>query len=103
MVKYIYLIQSLEDGYYKIGVSKNPSKRVEQLQTGNSSKLKLIESYKSEHANIVEKTLQRRYGCSRKEGEWFDLSVNNEVSFVEECENIEKNIIFLKKSANVFI
>ena len=41
-MKHIYLIQSQEDGYYKIGVSKHPKKRVKQLQTGNSSELKLL-------------------------------------------------------------
>lgn len=103
MIKQIYLIQSLENGYYKIGISKNPQKRIEQLQTGNSSKLKLIDTYQSEHANIVEKALQRRYSYLRKEGEWFDLSLKEEVTFTKDCIDIEKNIVFLKKSNNVFI
>lgn len=103
MIKHIYLIQSLENGYFKIGISKNPSKRIEQLQTGNPSKLKLIETYKSAHANIVEKAIQRRYEHLRKEGEWFCLSIKEEVSFHKECEKIEKSIVFLKKSNNVFI
>ena len=67
-MKYIYLIQSLEEGYYKIGVSKNPSKRVEQLQTGNSSPLKLIEVYYTEHADKIERILQRKYEHLRKRG-----------------------------------
>jgi predicted GIY-YIG superfamily endonuclease len=102
-MKYVYLIQSLEDSRYKIGVSKHPKKRISQLQTGNSSKLKLIESYNSEFAYQIEKTLQRRYSYLRKEGEWFDMSISNEVSFIEECRKIETNIIFLKKNGNVFI
>lgn len=102
-MKHIYLIQSLEDSYYKIGVSKNPKRRVNQLQTGNSSKLKLIESYPSEYANVIEKTLQRRYAYLRREGEWFDLSLLNEISFINECKKIEESLIVLKKSSNVFI
>lgn len=103
MIKYIYLIQSLEDGYYKIGVSKNPNKRVKQLQTGNSSELKLIETYQSKHANIVEKTIHRQLEHCKKEGEWFDMSLPDALSFKMQCERVEKNIIFLKKSGNVFI
>jgi predicted GIY-YIG superfamily endonuclease len=102
-MKYIYLIQSIENGYYKIGVSKHPKKRVKQLQTGNSSELKLIESYQSEHAHKVERALQRRYDYLKKEGEWFDLSIKEDVSFLSDCQRIEESINVLKKSGNVFI
>ncbi len=102
-MKYIYLIQSLENSYYKIGVSIHPNKRIKELQTGNSSKLKLIEMYQSEFAHKIEKSLQNRYAHLKKEGEWFDLSLENEVSFKKECQQIEENIKFLKKSGNVFI
>jgi predicted GIY-YIG superfamily endonuclease len=102
-MKYVYLIQSLENSYYKIGVSKHPQKRINELQTGNSSKLKLIEMYQSEFANSIEKTLQRRYSHLRKEGEWFEMSISNEVTFINECKKIEDNFKFLKKNNNVFI
>jgi len=102
-MKYIYLIQSLENSYYKIGVSKHPKKRLSELQTGNSSPLKLVETYQTEFAHQIERALQRRYSHLRKEGEWFDMSISNEVSFIEECRKIEENIAFLKKNDNVFI
>ena len=102
-MKYIYLIQSLEDSYYKIGVSKHPKKRIKELQTGNSSELKLVDTYQSEFAHQIEKTLQRRYSHLQKEGEWFDMSISNEVSFRKECQLIEENLVLLKKSGNVFI
>lgn len=102
-MKSIYLIQSLEDSRYKIGVSKHPKKRVKQLQTGNSSELKLVEAYQSELAYQIEKSLQRRYSHLKKEGEWFDMSISNEVTFLKECQQIEEILIALKKSGNVFI
>ena len=102
-MNYVYLIQSLENSNYKVGVSKHPQRRINELQTGNSNKLKLIEVYKSEYAYQIEKTLQNRYSYLRKEGEWFNMSVSNELSFISECVEIEKNIVFLKKSGNVFI
>ena len=102
-MKYIYLIQSLENSYYKVGVSKHPQKRIQELQTGNSSPLKLIETYRTEYAHQIERALQRRYSHLRKEGEWFDMSISNEVSFIEECRKIEETIVFLKKNDNVFI
>jgi len=85
-MKYIYLIQSLENSFYKIGVSKHPKQRILELQTGNSSKLKLVEIYQSKFAHTIERTLQRRYSYLRKEGEWFDMLISNEVSFISECQ-----------------
>jgi len=102
-MKYIYLIQSQEDGYYKIGVSKHPKKRVKQLQTGNSSELKLVESFHTEHAHKIERALQRRYSYLKKEGEWFDLSIKEDCSFLSDCKQIEESINILKKNHNVFI
>ena len=102
-MKHIYLIHSLEDGYYKIGVSKHPKKRLTQLQTGNSSELKLIESYQTEYAHKIESVFQTRYFYLKKEGEWFEMSISNEVSFISECKKIEEIFEVLKKSGNVFI
>ena len=100
---YVYLIQSLEDSYYKIGVSKHPQKRLSEHQTGNATQLKLIETYQSELAYKIESVLKRRYSFAKKEGEWFNLSVDVEVNFKKICENIEENLVFLKKNGNVFI
>ena len=102
-MKYIYLIQSLENGYYKIGVSKHPQKRRSGLQTGNPSPTKLIDTYQTEYATKIERALQRKYAHLHKEGEWFELSIAEEVSFQKECQNIEKTINFLKENGNVFI
>lgn len=102
-MRYIYLIQSSEEGYYKIGVSKHPSKRLSQLQTGNSSPLKLIETYQSEYAEKIERILQRRYVYLHKEGEWFNMSLKEELSFLAECQKIEETLVHLKKNGNVFI
>jgi len=72
------------------------------------SKLKYnIEYFKtlaiSKFANQIEKALQRRYSHLRKEGEWFDMSISNEVSFLDECKKMEKSLMFLKQKHNVFI
>ena len=102
-MKYVYIVQSLEDGFFKIGVSKNPKKRICQLQTGNSSELKLIESYFSKYAYKIEKALHNQFSYLRKEGEWFDLSLIEVLDFIDNCKKIEETIGVLKKSGNVFI
>jgi hypothetical protein len=102
-IKYVYLIQSLENSYYKIGVSKHPQQRVGELQTGNQSPLKLVEMYPSDYAFQIERALQARHSHLRREGEWFEMSIENEVAFINECKKIEENLIFLKKNGNVFL
>ena len=44
----LYIIQSDVSGNIKIGRSKDPQKRLKQLQTGNPNKLKLIAEFKSD-------------------------------------------------------
>ena len=102
-MKQVYVIQSLKEGDFKIGVSKNPKKRLKQLQTGNSSELKLILTYPSEFANKIEKTLHNQLTRSREIGEWFNMSLTEALMLDEKCKKIEENIIILKKSGNVFI
>ena len=102
-IKQVYLIQSLEDGYYKIGVSKHPSRRLLELQTGNPSELKLIDVFESEYPNLVEKGLHRHFKHLNAVGEWYNLSIEEELCFINECERFEKNIKTLKEMGNEFI
>jgi len=103
-MNYIYLIQSLNDSYYKIGVSKNPNLRILHLSTGNPSPMKLIDAYPSELSYKIEKVLHRKYEYLRiKDKEWFELSIKEEMSFMETCHQIEKTITELKKTGNPFI
>lgn len=102
-MKYVYIIQSTESGYFKIGVSKKPKYRIKQLQTANSSKLILISEYSSDIANKLEKALHNLYSYCKKEGEWFDLPLTEAHTISEQCETIEKNILFLQKNGNAFI
>lgn len=102
-MKSVYLMKMLSESNYKIGVSKNPKTRLKNIQTGNSSDVIIISCYESEYAHKIEKTLQRRYNSLNTRGEWFQLSIENEVNFINECVEIEKNIKFLIENGNGFI
>lgn len=70
----IYFLLDKSANAVKIGRSKNPTMRKEQLQTGNASKLKLL--YVIE--NVQENMEKHIHGvCQRYhvQGEWFDKSV----------------------------
>lgn len=99
----IYLIKSLNEGVYKIGVSKNPNKRLKALQTGNPSPVEILYLYETENAYKIEKSLHNRYSHFNTHGEWFELSIKEETSFMETCASIEKMFSDLKKLGNPFI
>lgn len=69
---HLYIIQSDFTGMIKIGRSKDPSKRLKQLQTGNPNKLRLIASFNGQ--GWKEKILHESLKKFRKEGEWFDYN-----------------------------
>jgi hypothetical protein len=98
----VYLIRG-NDGRYKIGLAKNPKERITQLQTGNSDALKLMAEYKSENASKIERALHHQYSYVRSIGEWFDLSIIDEVKFIENCERIDNAIKTLVEMNNSFV
>ena len=65
----LYIIQSDVTGMIKIGRSKNPEKRLKQLQTGNPNRLKLIATFKGQ--GWKEKLIHEDLKRWRKKGEWF--------------------------------
>lgn len=99
----IYLIKSLNEGIYKIGVSKNPNKRLKEIQTGNPAPVEIVQLYETEMAYKVEKALHNRYSHFNTHGEWFELSIKEEMSFLETCASIEKTFKDLKNLGNPFI
>jgi len=101
-MKSVYLIRG-NDGRYKIGIAKNPKKRLLQLQTGNSDRLTLIDSYPSENARKIETALHTQYSHNKTIGEWFDLSITEEVIFIKRCKTIDETITTLRKMGNVFV
>lgn len=96
---YVYLIhEEGNDSLYKIGVtrSKDVSKRVKALQTGNGTKLVLKDYFHTNKPFKMEMMLHNKYNSVREEGEWFNLSEDDVNSFQEACMLCQKNIDALK-------
>jgi len=98
---YVYLLFCVnKDGSegYKIGITKNdPNKRVKQLQTGNESKIQLLNQYKSENFSKVEKMMHLKYSSYKTEAnnEWFSLEADHVISFLVDCKEADQTISFL--------
>jgi len=69
---YVYLMKSGDDKY-KIGIAKNLTLRLAQLQTGNPEILQLIHSFPSSNAKDSETRLHNKYAEYRVRNEWFLL------------------------------
>lgn len=81
MVYFLYNGESV-----KIGHSKNPKKRVKQLQTGSSSRILLLGSI--EGGKELEKELHKKFNYIRIKNEWF-LPHEDLVEYINE--NIIEN------------
>lgn len=68
--KNIYLI--LVGTSYKIGISKDPIRRLSNLQTGNPKRLELIWCCPGDKK--FENKFHRKYKPNREIGEWFELT-----------------------------
>tara|TARA_R110002153_G_scaffold16136_1_gene57079 strand:+ start:1148 stop:1447 length:300 start_codon:yes stop_codon:yes gene_type:complete len=74
-MNHLYIIQSSNNGNFKIGRSKHPAKRLGQLQTGSPYELKLV--LVMTDCGHKEKHLHERFPEKGREckGEWFDFSL----------------------------
>ena len=69
---YVYLIQDIRSGLYKIGITKNMGKRMKQLGVGDTAKL--IDDIYVPDAREREKKLHKKYKDARlPQTEYFNI------------------------------
>ena len=80
---YVYFIEEVRSkggGPVKIGVAKDPNKRLKNMQVGNASHLQLITSIgpiERKQAFRIERALHKYFQGLRIDGEWFNGKVRN--------------------------
>ena len=81
---FIYVIGTA-DYKQKIGFSKDVSKRLLELQTGNSEKLIIhhTEAVPKDRVRLLERKIHRELGHRRIKGEWFNLSPEEATSMLK--------------------
>lgn len=100
--KKLYLIENPENETYKIGKSKNPNKRLKQLQTANGIKLNLIHCFESEFVDTIERYLHKRFLSCKIEGEWFKLNKEQVTNFETYFKKEEELCTFLSNENYFF-
>ena len=93
---YVYLIEDLDNNRYKIGVTKDLEKRLRNLQTGNSNRIIIKESYKTEYPFKLELMLHNKFKQFRYNNEWYELESSDVEKFITYCEDCNRIIISLK-------
>ena len=71
---YVYAIRNTTTGNVKLGISRNPEKRLKQLQTGNDCTLELVAYRKAENSFQDESALHHAHSAAHIRGEWFNES-----------------------------
>ena len=90
----VYLIKIVNEDktLYKIGFTKGSVyKRIRELQTGCPYEIHMVNTYSSEYATVIETTLHNIFFHKKTFGEWFQLDIEEEIKFIELCENCENN------------
>ena len=104
---YVYLIEDVVNGTYKIGRTKhNPNIRLKQLQTGNANELRLVCFYKTDWPCRMESLLHNRFEqCNvnydifnkkYKKSEWYYLNKDQVNTFEDSCKEINNMINVMK-------
>ena len=95
----VYVLQSGDTHYYKIGLTKDHIKRrIDELQTGNPARIKACLVHTVRDMRIAEDILHRKYNKKRGIGEWFYFGP----SFLYDPDDIliEDVTAYIKKELN---
>lgn len=75
-ITYVYVIYSTS-GYFKIGISRDPDKRLKNIDRGTltpfENKFLCLIPFPDEKAKTMEAYLHNKYAAKRVNGEWFRL------------------------------
>lgn len=94
---YVYLIHDSNNDIYKIGVTRSKdSKRLNTLQTGNGTELRVLHMYECEYPFRLETMLHNRYINNRIKNEWFNLSDLEVINFRNTCDQLNQTILIMK-------
>lgn len=93
----LYLILAKEVGRVKIGFSKEPTKRLEQLKIGSPVELELFAFKKDNNAKVSEGELHEKYKDKKVHGEWYDLEPIDYINILKNW-NYDIGIHFSKRT-----
>lgn len=86
MVGTVYLLCDPSTNLFKIGMTRScVSKRIKELQTGNSCEIHLVKKFDTSIPSYIESSLHRRFSSKHSLNEWYELDTNDIKQFEELC------------------
>jgi len=79
---HVYFVEAVDSGLIKIGSAMNVEERLQKLQTGSSSALRLRKVVPDTSGFFLERLFHRRWADCRIRGEWFKPD-DDMVRFIE--------------------
>lgn len=81
--QYVYLIRDMDvTGLYKIGRTIKPLERIGRFEVHLPFNVGVVCILPTDNAARLETTLHRRYASKRRNGEWFNLTDDDVLSFL---------------------
>ena len=100
---YVYIIKAEHGNFYKIGRSCNPIAHLSDLQVANHGKLQLIVTFCCTDASRLESEAHKLFETKNIRGEWFELSLEELYTAIQEVYNLCDNINNKNKYVSTFI
>ena len=104
-MKYVDLFNLEGTNIYKIGYSKHPSKRVEEVQVGCPFKVTEVARFESNYPTQVESSMHKKFQFQREDedgrelqGEFFALTLDDRTMFKESCQKAEDMFLILESN-----
>lgn len=89
---FVYLIKATKTNFYKMGMSKDPYKRLQSLQTGTPFELTILYRVFTFDCVALEKALHEYYQGYWLRGEWFDLPKSEVDNFIGVASTLDQEI-----------
>lgn len=91
MIGSVYLLCDPSTDLFKIGMTRScVSKRIKELQTGNSCEIHLVKKFDTSIPSFIESSLHRHFMAKHSLNEWYNLELQDIIDFEETCNYYEK-------------
>lgn len=86
MIGTVYLLCDPSTDLFKIGMTRsNVSKRIKELQTGNSCEIHLVKKFDTPIPFYIETSLHHHYMSKHSLNEWYELDAKDIADFDKTC------------------
>lgn len=87
-MKPVVYVMKTDLGLVKVGISKDAKKRARGLSNASGLAVSVERTFDTKSASAVERVAHKLLAEHRRKGEWFDVSINEAVSAIQQAVEI---------------